>query len=386
MRRSTVLIGTILLVFVLLSGILLFGCAFPSQARLADTDPSAELLYASSGSMLQLLDTNQIDAFIMWEPVVSDAELAGIGSRVATADDLPPPGKWAATPCCVLVLSKKTIRQYPEIAALLSALTTAGVDRVNENPQQAENITAAWVFGTTQVLTPNGSLNPLVVEEHSFPNIVFTSTPSTNGTGPSPYVNAAVTGQGNAFLNGSAVPQILNGTIPTLNIGYLPSSDHYAPLYVLVRDSSYFCSRYGYCLVPSDPTASRPKQCKLLVNGSPVAYVNLVPGQSGGGIMTTIGQEALDGAYLGSVPAEQQIGLGNPSSIIQPVNNGGSGLVVGTKAPCTNWSTFVSWAKVRSGEGNPLVIATVQSSIQETMIREALAYENITVYLYGTHL
>ena len=73
-----------------------------------------------------------------------------------------------------------------------------------------------------------------------------------------------------------------------------------------------------------------------------------------------------------------------PSSIIQSINTGGSGLVVGTKAPCRDWPGFVKWAKARSAAGKPLVIATVQSSIQEDMVREACAYENITVTLYGT--
>jgi ABC-type nitrate/sulfonate/bicarbonate transport system substrate-binding protein len=115
-----------------------------------------------------------------------------------------------------------------------------------------------------------------------------------------------------------------------------------------------------------------------------LAGINLVPGQSGGGLMTTIGQKALDGAYLGSVPAELQIGLGNPSSIIQSINSGGTGLVVSPRAPCDDWNTFIGWAEARSLQGRPLVIATVQSSIQEEMIRSALAYENITVKLYGS--
>jgi hypothetical protein len=100
--------------------------------------------------------------------------------------------------------------------------------------------------------------------------------------------------------------------------------------------------------------------------------------------MTTIGQNALDGAYVGSFPAELQIALGNPALIIQSVNTGGSGLVVANSSPLRDWDDFVRWAKIRSAAGKPVVIATVQSSIQEDMVREACAYENITVILYGT--
>lgn len=100
--------------------------------------------------------------------------------------------------------------------------------------------------------------------------------------------------------------------------------------------------------------------------------------------MTTIGQNALEGAYVGSVPAELQIALGNPAVIIQSINTGGSGLVVSNRSPLRDWTDFVLWAKGRSAAGRPVIIATVQSSIQEEMVREACAYENITVTFYGT--
>jgi hypothetical protein len=360
--------------------------------------PTVYLLYASAGTMPQLLNTGQIDSFLIWEPVVSNAELSGIGRRVAVPSDLPPPGKWENSAINVLVLRKDIISKEPDTSALLSALTTAAINRTMEDPGLAENITAAWVFGDHPILTPVGSLEPLDVENHSFSNMVFTAnaappesgivesvveTQTGNTYNPYAMVNPSVVSRGEQFLNGSPVPRT-SGSIPTLNIGYIPSTDNYAPLYIMVKNSAYFCNRYGFCLVPDDPGASRPVTCTLMVQGEPFAKVNLIPGQSGGGIMTTIGQNALDGAFVGSVPAELQIGLGNPSSIIESINTGGSGLVVGNTAPCRNWPGFVRWAKARSEAGRPVVIATVQSSIQEDMVREACAYENITVKLYGT--
>jgi hypothetical protein len=355
------------------------------------------LLFASAGTMPQLLNTGQIDAFLVWEPVVSNAELSGIGKRVAVPADLPPPGKWNNAAINVLVLRNDVISRYPTESALLSALTTAAINRTREDPALAENITAAWVFGKNPILTPVGSLQPLTVENHSFANMVFTARAAPPSSGivegvvetegrvydPAAMMNPAVSLKGEEYLNGLPVP-VTAGEIPTIEVGYIPSSDNYAPLYVMVKDSAYFCSRYGFCLVSDNPDATRPVSCTLLVNGTPVAHVSLIPGQSGGGIMTTIGQNALDGAFVGSVPAEQQIGLGNPSSIIESINTGGSGLVVSPAAPCTDWAGFVRWAKVRSDAGRPLVIATVQSSIQEDMTREACAYENLTVRLYGT--
>ena len=356
------------------------------------------LLYTSAGSMSQLLNTGQIQAFIIWEPVVSNAELAGIGKRVAVPADLPPPGKWADAASCVLVLRRDVIWQYPEISALLSALTTAAINRTREDPALAEKITADWVYGSNPILTPRRSISPLDVEHHAFHNIEFTASAQppvsgavshvlNEGTGswydPSGMMMPAIRERGEQFLNGSTVPQT-GGEIPTIKIGYLPSSDNFAPLYVMVRNSSYFCDRYGFCLVPDDPDAERPVRCMLLVRGEPAARVSLVPGQSGGGIMTTIGQQALEGAYVGAVPAELQIALDNPSYIIQSINTGGTGLVTDPRAPCQDWTGFVGWVKNSSDRHDPVVIATVQSSIQEDMIREAFAYENISVRLYGT--
>lgn len=387
-----IIAGCILLIILFL----LLSCSVPQFKYPAGERPTVYLLYTSAGSMSQLLNTNQIDAFLIWEPVVANAELADTGKRVAVPSDLPPPGKWVDAASCVLVVRNDVAEQYPDISALLSALTTAAINRTNEDPDPARKITADWVFGESPILTPGGSLEPLDVENRSFANMVFTAYAEPPESGlvshvldgngsydPENMINPVIPVRGEQFLNGSAVPET-GGDIPTLKFGYLPSSDNFAPLYVMVKDSSYFCNRYGFCLVPDDATSSRPVHCTLFVGEKPAAYIDLIPGQSGGGIMTTVGQTALDGAYVGSVPSELQIALDNPSSIIQSINTGGSGLVVDNRAPCNDWDSFVHWVKSRSANSRPVVVATVQSSIQEDMIRGALAYENISVKLYDT--
>ena len=389
-----IIVGCILVSLI----ILLNYNTVPGLVQPVDDRPSVSLLYASTGSMGQLLNTGQIDAFLIWEPVVSNAQLSGIGKRIAVPSNLPPPGKWNDQAINVMVLRNDFIKNNPNTSALFSALTTAAINRTREDPALAENITAAWVYGKNPILTPVGSLQPLDVEKNAFANIVFTATADPPESGivqsiigetpnstynPLSMMDPAVAPEGERYLTNSSVP-VPYMNVPNLRLGYIPSTDNYAPLYVMVKDSSYFCDRYGFCLVPDDPEASRPVSCTLFVQGKTFAHVNLIPGQSGGGIMTTIGQKALDGAFVGSVPAEQQIGLGNPASIIQSINTGGSGLVVGNSAPCNNWTGFIKWVKGRSAAISPVVIATVQSSIQEDMAREAFAYENISVKFYGT--
>jgi NitT/TauT family transport system substrate-binding protein len=386
----TIIIG-LLLVIALLFLAFYHG---PRDTNQPGSSSEVYLLYTSSGSMVQLLNAGQIDAFIVWEPVVSTATLPGTAKMIATPEWMPPPGEWGDTACCVLVLREDMITKSPDAAALLSALTTAAVERVNENQSLAENITANWVFGTKPLLTATGTLNPVSVEQQAFTNINFTSSAVPPGIGgievpgeetspTTPKMNPAVVERGKQFLNGT-LPLPETDTPVQVNLGYLASSDHTAPLYVMVKDSDYFRDRYGFCLAPNNPSEARPEHCTLYVNGQPFANVNLIPGQSGGGIMTTIGQGALDGAYIGTVPAELQIGLGNPSTMVQSINSGGTGLVVNSQAPCDDWNSFTEWADLRSANGRPLVIATVQSSIQESIIRSALAYDNITVIMYGT--
>ncbi len=369
MKGAFRIIAVFIVVLVL---ILVFLTPWHSVSRTVfslNRTPEVYLLYGSSGSMSELLITDQIDAFIIWEPVVANAELAGTGRMIATPGEMPPPGRWADAASCVFLLRNDIIRGYPDISALLSALTTAGINRINEDPELAVNITAAWVYGTEPVLTPQGSLDPIEIEQLSFENLVFTPEASIpalldvqdfNSPGVTVQndslmsVDSTVYNQGLLLLNGTASP-VPDGEPVELSLGYLPSSDNFAPLYVMVQDSSYFCEKYGFCLVPDKPS-SRPSGCTLYVNDTPVALVNLVPAQSGGGIMTSVGQGAMNGAYVGSIPAESQMALGNPASIIQSINSGGTGLVVGNRAPCTDWDSFVRWARFRSDQGRPLVM------------------------------
>lgn len=57
-----------------------------------------------------LLNTGQIDAFLIWEPIVANAELSGIGKRIAVPSDLPPPGKWDNAAINIQVLRQDTVQ------------------------------------------------------------------------------------------------------------------------------------------------------------------------------------------------------------------------------------------------------------------------------------
>ncbi|MDD1724861.1 MAG: ABC transporter substrate-binding protein [Methanospirillum sp.] len=354
------------------------------------------LVYATSGIMPQLLNTSQVDSFFVWEPVVSTAVMGNIGSEIATEADIPPVGKWTDSACTILVMRNDFIMKYPEIAAYLSAVTMAGIQQIHTDPDDAQNITASWVFGSQPIRSAGVFLDPEDVEEHSFKNLNFTDTApfpgitamssmeqgqAVSGTDPSEFLDESVAMRAKELLNGSE-PEF-PAEVPTVRIGYLPSSDQPAPLYVAIKDPDTMYATYGFCLKPPGPVSGHPGRCDLVVDNRTIAHVTLLPGQVGGGIMTGLGQNAMDAAYIGSVPAEMQISMGNNASGIQSVCAGGSGLIVRNDAPCTDWDSFVSWIKERSEEHKPVIIAVPQSSIQEEIIREAFAYENIQITLYG---
>lgn len=355
-----------------------------------------QFVYATSGIMPQLLNTSQVDAFFVWESVVSTAEMGGIGRVIARDADIPPDRKWENTACNVLVMRNSIITEYPEIASLLSAITIAGIKRIHENPDEAINITAGWVYGSQPIRSAGLLLNPLALEKNAFPHINFTygallpdlgymqkALPDYEKIPPSPssWENVTVLNRALELLNGSE--PVLSNIPLRVRIGYLPSSDLYAPLYVSIMESEEICDRYGFCLVPVSHMSGRPTECELRVNNKTVTQIQLLPGQVGGGVMTGLGQNAIDVAYIGSVPSLMQMSMGNPASIIHSINAGGSGLVVDDSAPCTDWDSFIEWVKIRSSSARPLILAVPQSSIQEEMMREAFEYEGIQISLYG---
>lgn len=384
-------IGILLLLLLILSVIPVGNELVNSRSK-----PSVTLLYASAGMMPQLLNTSQVDAFIVWESVVSTSELGNIGRVIARDVDLPPDHKWAHSACNVLVMRNEFIRTEPEIASLLSAITIAGMKQIEKDPARAINITAGWVYGSEPIRSAGTYLNPQDVETEAFRHIIFTDSasipeisrialpvfPDNNSeNNASPNISKSVRIYADALLNGS-VP-VITGQPPRIRIGYLPSSDMYAPLYVAIMDHETICNTYGFCLAPEPGGSDRPGHCSLMVQNQTVASVDLLPGSVGGGVMTGLGQDAIDVAYIGSVPALLQISKGNDASIIQSVNAGGSGLIVSNAAPCTDWDSFISWIKESSAAKKPVILAVPQSSIQEEMMREAFEYEGVEIVLYG---
>lgn len=365
-----------LAVLLLAGGSVIFFTAYNHVPPDGSGNASVFLVYTNAGMVLQLLDTGQIDTFYLWEPNPQIASAADVGKIIATQDDLPPKGRWSNEPTNVLVMDQGFIHDNPEPAALLSALTSAGCQYIIDFPEKSVNYTVRWLYGNKSIIVGNKTLNPTDIESKSMKELIF--EPVKTGH-PDLLINSSVVNRGIGILDGGEL-QPPATRVPVINFGYL-SSDLHAPLFVLLDDPEYFMEKYGFALIPEDSGTGRHTKARLVAHNQTYAEVNIIPGQNGGGLMSNIGQRVIEVTFVGTTPAQTQIALGNPAEIIQPFQSGGSSLVVSMQSPSSDWASFVTWARERSASGQPLILATVQTSIQETMIREALKEEGIEVSL-----
>ncbi len=84
-----------LLILLIVSALMLSGC---SQVE----DGKVKVVTMSPRDMVEQLKLGEIDAFIAWEPFVSEAVVNGYGKIVATSADI-----WPNHPCCVVATANK---------------------------------------------------------------------------------------------------------------------------------------------------------------------------------------------------------------------------------------------------------------------------------------
>ena len=384
------------------------GCTQPSGTSGSNAAPSANgtvgiLETAGVGPMPSLLATGQIDGYIAWQPVVEAGVESNIGQVAVYSKDLPPAGEWSNHPQNVFVVRKDFYAQNPAFVDDFSALNLAATQYINNHPQETATIDADWLAGGQNFTYGNVSVSSVTVVNNSIPTIEFTTNPSASWkASTADFVQALINlGTINGYVANStnqdavlynfqpyedatAILATKNVTTPapvqgTVGVGYLLAVDHSA-LFVAVKDWQYFNDTYGIALKPEDLTKAKPDVADFIVNGQKVATVNLVPANAGPNLMQLAATNSIQMSYVGVPPAISAIDQGTPITIAYPIDNLGSGLVVANGAPAQDWQSFVTWAKVRSDAGKPLVIAAPgKGSIQDVMIRSALKDSGITV-------
>jgi NitT/TauT family transport system substrate-binding protein len=136
------------------------GCVMnPSQ--------NSGLIYETwmkTGDMKQQLTTGNIDGFIAWEPVTSNATLSGTGTALAYSDTI-----WPDHPCCVLAVSRASLEKLGGNATLGMAWAHVKATRFINDPQNYNQ--------TVQSVATSTRVNSTTARE-SLKHITYTDEPS----------------------------------------------------------------------------------------------------------------------------------------------------------------------------------------------------------------
>jgi ABC-type nitrate/sulfonate/bicarbonate transport system substrate-binding protein len=377
--------------------------AAPTTA--ASSQGTVGILYTQGvGPMPGLLATNQVDGYIAWQPVVEAGLESNIGQIASYSKDLPPAGKWSDHPQNVFIVRNDFNTANPDFVTAFSALNLASSQYITDHPKESSEIVADWLAGKQNFTYGNVSVSSVTAVGNAMPTIRFTNTPSDAWkSSMSDFVQAQIDiGSVNGFLKNSSPsdetkllynfqPYQNANTIITakkittpatikdpVTVGYLMAVDHSA-LFVAVKNWQYFNDTYGIALKPQDLSKAKPDVADFIVNGQKIAEVKLVSAAAGPALMQLAATNGIQMSYVGAPPAIAAIDKGTPVTILYPIDNLGTGLVVTKGAPAQDWKSFAAWAKQRSDAGKPLVIAAPgKGSIQDVMLRFAIQNSGLT--------
>jgi NitT/TauT family transport system substrate-binding protein len=99
-------------------------------------DPGAvRTIVIKPPEMIGALRTNQVDAFIAWEPYPAKAQTLDAGRVLAHSRDI-----WKDHPCCVLAVDGKFLAAQPEQARKLVRAHVKATDFIHQNREEAVKI------------------------------------------------------------------------------------------------------------------------------------------------------------------------------------------------------------------------------------------------------
>ncbi len=99
-------------------------------------DPKqAKIVVIKPPEMIGALRTNQIDAFISWEPYPAQAVCMGIGKKLVSSGEI-----WTNHPCCVLVIDRKFAQANGENVKRILQAHKKSVDFILDKPGEAAQI------------------------------------------------------------------------------------------------------------------------------------------------------------------------------------------------------------------------------------------------------
>ncbi len=113
--------------------------------------------------MIEALRTDQIDAFVAWEPYPAKAATMGVGRSIATSREI-----WKDHPCCVLAADEKFLERHPDQARAVVRAHMKAIDFIRQNPEEAVKVGVKYTGmdeATIQLAMKNLTYTPVLSVE-----------------------------------------------------------------------------------------------------------------------------------------------------------------------------------------------------------------------------
>jgi len=120
--------------------------------RKAIPNPSAasnrvKMIVIKPPEMIGALRTNQIDAFIAWEPYPAQSVSMGVGKMLASSGEI-----WKNHPCCVLVVDRSFSKANAEKVERIVQAHNNAIDFIREKPEEAIRIAIKYTGMDAQTI------------------------------------------------------------------------------------------------------------------------------------------------------------------------------------------------------------------------------------------
>jgi sulfonate transport system substrate-binding protein len=329
-----------------------------SAGCVMDSAKGSGVLYETwmkTGDMTQQLTTGNIDGFVAWEPITSNATVSGTGTALAYSDTI-----WPNHPCCVLVVSNASLDKLDRNAVLGMVWAHVKATRFINDPNNYNQ--------TVQSVAATAGVNNATARE-SLKHITYTDEPSVqdarevyNELESASYLKTNVTTLGYAsvdqFLGSVVDPGYVqavkerlaedpNWTPPlsntTINLGLISDDSHKLAAAVALTDNYY--ASVGLHI-----------DVKYYSDG-----ITLVEGFKSGDI---------DMGYCGISPVLlKAVNDDIRTTIIAAANDEGSALVVKTQGDIHTLSDLEGKTLAAPGAG----------TMQDLLLRKIAAQQNLSV-------
>jgi NitT/TauT family transport system substrate-binding protein len=324
--------------------------------------------------MRAALSTGQVDAYIAWEPYVSDSVVGGAGEILMWSSEIMP-----NHPCCV-VLVRNAFLNGPNGAELTTRFVKAHIDANEWMSDALQHPTGSNYTLLINMAVQFTARNETVVKA-AFDHIKFgyemgSKFRSDLEQFTDMYIETNMTQSSKLTERGYSsvsdfVSKYANGT-------YLGQASSITPSSTIINPSSPI--KLGYLLGDLHQMAQVVAQNKSIVAGKSifekyglnVESATGAPFANGGAEMTGFAAGNVDIGYLGAPPAIlQHLNANIGTTIVAQANSEGSGLVVKIGSGITSLKDLVNKTVAQPGE----------SSIQFLLLKIALEREGLDLKL-----